>query len=153
MAEVAVSSDAGETTSVISEVTGARTNSSSVTGRSNNPTTNQSRQRNTQREKLISSEQKVFSGAMKDFTHIMGMRYEQDLVNKVSFENFKRNFISHVECNSAKYGDELADFLRTGKDPKDSFKLPTSDKKRSDLSYVEELELKAMFDIYHAATK
>ena len=147
VAEEAVSSDAGSASVLSQDV--ATSNIFNAKGRDDN----QPRTRKTQKDKLISSEQQDFSGAMKDFSYIMGMRYEQDLVNKVSYEKFKRNFISHIECNSVKYGDELANFLRTGKDPKDSFKLPSSSKKRSELSYVEELELKAKFDIYHAATQ
>ena len=118
-----------DTQSIISEVTGTRSvNTGSATGAS---TSNQRPRQGhyTQKEKLASSEQKDFSGAMKDFNNIMGMRYEQDLQNKVSYENFKRNLVSHVECNSKKYGDELADYLRTGNDPKDSFTQPTSTKK------------------------
>ena len=43
---------------------------------------------------------------MKDFRYVLGMRYENDLGDKVNFEEFKISFISHVQCNSEKYGNE-----------------------------------------------
>ena len=148
-------SDTHSQATTASNITTNSNNNATNTNSSTNNNSNASRGRGNHagKDKLISSEQKSFSGAMKDFKNVLGMRYEQDLENKVNFEEFKRNFISHVECNSTKYGNELADFLRTGKDPKDGFSPPSSSKKKADLTYIEELELKAQFDIYHAATQ
>ena len=116
-------SEAGDSSNTTSK--GASTIATNSSPNKNTNASTRSRQANSAtRDKLISSEPKDFSGAMKNFYNILSMRYENDLVKKVSFMEFKRSYISHVECNSEKYGNELADFLRTEKDPKKVLRCP-----------------------------
>ena len=98
------------------------------------------------------SESKDFSGSMDKFKNILAMSYEQDLENKTSVDDFTRNFINHVACNSSKYGIEMSDFLTTGVQPSKVYPMPNDTTKESDLTYMKKKQLDHAYEL-HMATQ
>jgi hypothetical protein len=148
--------NAGSTAAASTPGNTSGSSSSGATQQTTNTTSSSTTQTNTNNNRSnirqpTASESKDFSGAMDKFDDILGMPYEQNLSNKKSMDDFYRNFVSHIECNTEDHSSVLSDFLTTGKDPKDIYKKPVSDQKESEMTAIEKWELQDEYKIYRSA--
>ena len=144
------SADSSTTTSNSNNNDSNNSNNSNNSDKNANSTRSAYYRFNTKRP--TASESKDFSGSMDKFKNILAMSYEQDLENKTSVDDFTRNFINHVACNSSKYGIEMSDFLTTGVQPSKVYPMPNDTTKESDLTYMKKKQLDHAYEL-HMATQ